>query len=88
MFDLGWSEIFLIMVVGVLVVGPEEIPVVMRQLGRVVKRLQYIRYAMTQQFEDIMKDSGLDDMRKQVNFEEQIKNADFDEKSADEEEAA
>ena len=54
----------------------------MRTLGRIARRLQYVRYALSQQFEDMMKEAGLDDIRKQVNFEER----DFDERSADEEE--
>jgi sec-independent protein translocase protein TatB len=82
MFDLGWSELFLIMVVAILVIGPNEIPEVMRTLGRIVKRLQYMRYAVSQQFEDIMKEDDVNDLRKQVNFEEK----NFDESSSDEEE--
>jgi Tat protein translocase TatB subunit len=81
MFDVGWSELFLIMAVAVLVMGPEEIPKVMLTLGRIVRRLQYVKYAFSQQFEDFMKDAGMADIRRQVNFEEK----DFDEKTADEE---
>lgn len=81
MFDIGWSELFLVMAVAVLVIGPQELPKVMVTLGRVVRRLQYVKYAFTQQFEDFMKESGMADIRKQVNFEAK----DFDEKSADEE---
>lgn len=73
----------LVMAVAVLVIGPNEIPKVMMTLGRVVRRLQYVKYAFTQQFENFMKESGMDDIRKQVNFEEK----DFDEQAADEEEA-
>jgi sec-independent protein translocase protein TatB len=86
MFDVGWSELFLIMAVAVLVIGPEEIPKVMQTLGRIVRRLQYVKYAFSQQFEDFMKDAGMDDLRKQVNFEEKDFNAkDFDESESDEE---
>ena len=81
MFDVGWSELFLIMAVAVLVIGPEEIPKVMQTLGRIVRRLQYVKYAFSQQFEDFMKDVGMDDLRRQVNFEEK----DFDESESDEE---
>ncbi len=70
-----------IMAVAVLVLGPDEIPGLMHNLGRVVRRLQYIRYAFTQQFEDFMRESDLDDIRKSVNFEAK----DFDETEADEE---
>jgi Tat protein translocase TatB subunit len=87
MFDLGWSELFLIMVVAIVVIGPKEIPEVMRGLGRIVRRLQYMRFALTQQFDDIMKEHDLDDLRKGVNFEARhLERKDFDERSADGEE--
>lgn len=82
MFDIGWSEMLLVAVVAVLVIGPNELPAVMRSLGRVARRLQYVRYAFTQQFEDFMREADLADIRKQVNFEEKL----FDEAAADEEE--
>lgn len=82
MFDLGFSEILLVMALAVLVLGPNEIPKVMMTLGRVVRRLQYVRYAFSQQFEEFLRENDLDDIRKQVNFEEKQ----FDESAADEEE--
>lgn len=80
--DVGWSEVFLIAIVTILVLGPQEIPKVMHMLGRVARRLHYVRFAFSQQFEDMMKDAGLDDLRLRVNFEEK----DFDELKSDEEE--
>ncbi|MCE7886921.1 MAG: twin-arginine translocase subunit TatB [Alphaproteobacteria bacterium PRO2] len=80
MFDIGWSELLLVAVVAVLVIGPDELPAIMRMLGRVVRRLQYVRYAFSQQFEDFMKENDLADIRKQVNFEAK----DFDESQSDE----
>jgi len=81
MLDFGFPELLLIAALAVLVMGPKEIPVIMRTLGRVVRRLQYVRYAFTQQFEDFMKEADLADIRDQVNFE-----ADgYDEAAGDEE---
>jgi len=70
MLDFGWPELFVIVALSVLFVGPEELPRVMVALGRLVRRLQYARYAISQQFEEIMRDADLDDIRKSVNFEE------------------
>ena len=63
MLDFGWPELFLIMAVAVLVIGPDEIPAIMRGLGRIVRRLQYIKFALSQQFDDFMKDHDLEEMR-------------------------
>lgn len=82
MLDFGFSELVLIIALSVLLIGPKELPVVMRTLGRIVRRLQYVRYAFSQQFEDFLKEHDIDDIRKQVNFEEK----EFDESAADEDE--
>ena len=81
--DFGWTELILIMALAVLVIGPNEIPAMMRGLGRIMRRVQYIKYAVSQQFDDFMKDSDMEDIGASVNFEEN-RNRDFDEASADE----
>ena len=84
MLDFGWLELFLIMAVAVFVIGPDEIPVIMVTIGRIFRRFQYIKFAISQQFDDVMRDADLDDIRKSVNFE--AKDSDqFDEAAADEE---
>lgn len=42
----------------------------MRALGRLVRRLQYVKYAFSQQFEDFMQNSDMEDIGRSVNFEE------------------
>lgn len=69
MFDVGWSEILLILIVIVLVIGPQDMPKAMRTLGKIARRLGYMRFALTQQFDDFMKQHDLDDLRRGVNFE-------------------
>lgn len=86
MFDFSFAELLLIIVLIVLVMGPNEIPVVMRQLGRIVRRLQYVRFAVSQQFEDFMRTHDLD-INDQVNFEVRASSEEaalFDESEADE----
>lgn len=70
MLDFGWSELILIMALAVLVIGPKELPVMMRALGRLVRRLQYVKYAFSQQFEEFMQNSDMEDIGRSVNFEE------------------
>ena len=38
-------------------------------LGRLTRRLQYVRYAFSQQFEDFLKEHDLEELRRGVNFE-------------------
>ena len=64
MLDFGWSELLIIIAVAVLVIGPQDIPKIMRSLGRMVRRFQYMKFALTQQFEDFMQDNELTEIQK------------------------
>lgn len=59
MLDFGWMEFLIIMAVAVLVIGPREIPQLMYSLGTVMRRLHYLRYALSSQFEDFMAEAEL-----------------------------
>lgn len=83
MLDVGWQELLLIAALAVVLVGPEELPKVMVFFGRIVRRIHYVKYALSQQFDDLMREADLDDLRKSVNFEEK----NFNEAEADEEDA-
>lgn len=85
MLDFGFPELLVIIALAVIVVGPQEIPKIMVALGRIVRRLQYVRYAVSQQFEDFMREHDLADVRDQVNFEARdFDEAEFDESGFDE----
>lgn len=89
MLEFGWSEIFLIMIIALFVIGPDDIPKVMVAFGRVFRRFQYVKFALSQQFDDMMRDADLDDLRASVNFEAKkheaaIDAGDFDESAQDE----
>ena len=61
MFDIGFSELFIIMLVGLLVIGPERLPKVARTLGALFGRLQ--RYVNDVKA-DISREVELDELRK------------------------
>lgn len=54
MFDFGWAELVLIAVIALFVIGPKDIPAIAYQVGKVFRRLKYMQYALTGQFEDFM----------------------------------
>lgn len=83
MLDFSWAELFVIVVVALIVIGPKDIPQIMHTLGRFVRRLQYVRFAMSQQFDDFMKEHDLEDIRKAAQARPDEL---FDEAAADEEE--
>jgi sec-independent protein translocase protein TatB len=61
MFDIGFSEIFVIAVVALIVIGPERLPKVARTLGHMFGRLQ--RY-VNEVKADINREMELDELRK------------------------
>ncbi len=92
MLDFGWMELLVIIALAIIFIGPKELPALMVALGRVVRRVQYIKFAISQQFEDVMHSADLDDIRKSVNFEDKdiqnhdapIEDASFDEAETEE----
>lgn len=64
MLDFSWSELLVVIIVAILAIGPQQIPDVLYRIGRIVRRLQYMRFALSKQFEDFMEKSDLEEMRK------------------------
>src|SRR5262249_17374194 len=52
--DIGWTELLVVAVIIIFAFGPEDIPKIMYNLGRIVRRFRYMRYALSSQFEDFM----------------------------------
>ena len=85
MLDFGWAELFLIMAVAVLVIGPSEIPGLMRGIGHLFRRVQYIKHAFTSQFDSFLEAADIEDLQKAVNFEAKPQGYEaFDEAAEDE----
>jgi len=54
MLDFGWAEFALIGLVLLLVIGPKDIPNLMYQAGKIFRRLHYMKFALSQQFDNFM----------------------------------
>jgi sec-independent protein translocase protein TatB len=61
MFDIGFSELMIIAVVALIVIGPEKLPKVARTVGHLFGRMQ--RYVNDVKA-DISREMALDDLRK------------------------
>lgn len=59
MFDLAWSEIFLIGIVALLVVGPKELPDLLRTVGRWVRKARMMASNFQSTFDQMMRDEEL-----------------------------
>src|SRR5699024_12330148 len=63
MFDIGFWELVLLGVVGLVVLGPERLPVVARTLGRWVARAKRYANTLTEELEN---EVGAADLRRDV----------------------
>ena len=64
MFDIGWSELLVIAVVAIVVVGPKDLPRLMRTFGHYMGKVRRMASDFQRQFEDAVRDSELDEVRK------------------------
>jgi sec-independent protein translocase protein TatB len=66
MFDIGWDEMALIAVVSLIVIGPKDLPTVLRQLGRWTKKAREMASEFHRGVDDMVRESELDELKKQV----------------------
>jgi sec-independent protein translocase protein TatB len=66
MFEIGFPELILIAIIGLLVIGPERLPEALRTLGLWVGRM---RRSFTNVKTEIEKEIGMDEIRRQLHNE-------------------
>jgi len=77
MFDISWTEFLLIGVVALIVIGPKELPAVMRTIGQWTRKIRSMAADFQRQFEQELRDSEFADLKKQVDdVQQNIKNYD------------
>src|ERR1700744_4636982 len=66
MFDFAWSELALIAVIALVVIGPKDLPRVMRVVGKYVRQARAIAREFQGSVDQMMREAELDDMKKQI----------------------
>ncbi|CCB65904.1 MULTISPECIES: Sec-independent protein translocase protein TatB [unclassified Hyphomicrobium] len=66
MFDISWSELLILGIVTLVFVGPKELPVFLRTLGRYAGMVRRHANDFKAQFDAAMREAELDSMRKEV----------------------
>lgn len=64
--EIGASELIVIAIVALIVVGPKDLPVLMRKVGSFMNRLRGMAAEFRASFDDMARQSELDDLRKEV----------------------
>ena len=66
MFDLAWSEIAVIAVVAVVVIGPKDLPEAIRGVAKGVQKLRRMAGEFQQQADELVREAKLDDVRNSI----------------------
>ena len=62
MFDLGWTELLLIGIVALIVVGPKDLPGMFRTLGKLMARVRAMARDFQRSMEEAADSSGASDI--------------------------
>lgn len=65
-FGIGGSEILVIAVVALIVIGPKDLPKVLRAIGKTLASMRRMAGEFQHQLDDAMKDTGLNEIRQEV----------------------
>jgi sec-independent protein translocase protein TatB len=66
MFDLSWSHILIVLIVALVVVGPKDLPKLMRIVGRWVGKARAMADQFRKSFDEMARQSELDELRQEI----------------------
>ena len=66
MFDLGWGKIVIIAVIALIVIGPKELPAVLRTVGQWMGKIRRMAAEFQSQFQEAMREAEMADLKKSI----------------------
>ena len=66
MFDLSWSHILIVLIVALVVVGPRDLPKLMRTAGAWVAKARAMAGEFRKSFDEMARQSELDELREEL----------------------
>ena len=64
MFDMSWTELLVVGIVALIVVGPKDLPVLFRKVGQFVGKAKGMAREFSRAMEDAADESGVRDIAK------------------------
>lgn len=66
MFDIGWTELLVIGVVALLVIGPKDLPIVLKTVGAWVRKARAMAREFQSGVDDLIREAELDQLKKEA----------------------
>ena len=66
MFDIGWTEITFILIFTIIVIGPKELPKVLRTVGQWVGKAKSMTSEFRGHVDEMIRDTELDEVKKKI----------------------
>src|SRR5215467_11540449 len=66
MFDIAWGEFVVIAVVALIVIGPKELPGVLRAIGQWTTKIRRMAAEFQGQFQEALREAEMADLKKEV----------------------
>lgn len=66
MLDIGWPELLVVAIVLIVVVGPKDLPPMLRAFGKMTTRLRKTAGEFRSQFDEALREAELDDVRQTI----------------------
>ncbi len=66
MFDIGWSEMAIIVAVALFVIGPRDLPKALRTIGRYVGKVRAMAREFQSSIDEAVRDTELEEVKKQI----------------------
>ena len=64
-FGFGYSEMFVVAVVAIIVIGPKDLPKVLRAFGKTIAKMRGMAREFQGHLDQAMKETGFDDVKKE-----------------------
>ncbi|MEQ1522552.1 MAG: Sec-independent protein translocase protein TatB [Aestuariivirga sp.] len=65
-FGVGYSEMFVLALIAVIVIGPKDLPKVLRAFGKMMTKARGMAREFQGHVDSAMKDAGLEDVKKDL----------------------
>lgn len=66
MFDIGWPELLLVMVVALVVIGPKDLPAAIRTVTMILRKIRGMATDFQSGLDDIARQAGVDEVKRDL----------------------